>query len=111
MSRIDTKTQTRDGSRGLTQRAALLMAANVCATVISFALPLVLVRTMSQSEYGLYKQAFQIMLSALGLLNLQVAVSVFYFSERAPNKRLQVSLNVMLFYSALGLLVFLVFLL
>lgn len=87
------------------------MAANVCATIISFALPLVLVRTMSQAEYGLYKQAFQIMLSALGLLNLQVAVSVFYFSERAPEKRLQVSLNVMLFYSAVGLLVFLVFLL
>ena len=111
VNRTETKAEVNNGRRGLTQRAALLMAANVCATIISFALPLVLVRTMSQSEYGLYKQAFQIMLSALGLLNLQVAVSVFYFSERAPAKRLQVSLNVMLFYSALGLLVFLVFLL
>src|SRR5215510_6220932 len=111
VNNTDTKAEVNDGRKGLTQRAALLMAANICATIISFALPLVLVRTMSQSEYGLYKQAFQIMLSALGLLNLQVAVSVFYFSERAPGKRLQVSLNVMLFYSALGLLVFLVFLL
>jgi O-antigen/teichoic acid export membrane protein len=110
-NRTDTKAEIKkDGGRGLTQRAALLMAANVVATMISFALPPVLSRTMSQSEYGLYKQAFQIMASALALLNLQVAVSVFYFSERAPGKRLQVSLNVILFYSALGLLVFLVFL-
>ncbi len=110
MKTIKTTAEEPQGPRGLTQRAALLMAANVIATVISFALPLVLVRTMNQSEYGLYKQAFQIMLSALGLLNLQVAVSVFYFTAREPAKRLQVSLNVMLFYSMVGALVFLVFL-
>lgn len=103
-------TENQGGHSGLTQRAALLMAANVIATVMSFALPLLLVRTMSQAEYGLYKQAFQIMASALCLLNLQVAVSVFYFYERAPGKRLQVSLNVMLFYGLIGALVFLIFL-
>src|SRR5262245_53562675 len=103
-------TENSGGRGGLTQRAALLMAANVVATMMSFALPLALVRTMSQSEYGLYKQTFQIMASALCLLNLQVAVSVFYFYERAPGKRLQVSLNVMLFYGMVGAAVFLVFL-
>src|SRR5262245_16948015 len=98
------------GGSGLTKRAALLMAANVIATAMSFALPLLLVRAMSQAEYGLYKQAFQIIQSALSLLNLQVAVSVFYFYERAPGKRLQVSLNVMLFYGVVGALLFLIFL-
>ncbi len=94
----------------MTQRAALLMSANVVATVMSFALPLILVRSMTQTEYGLYKQAFQIMTSAIILLNLQVAVSVFYYFERAPGKKLQVSLNVMLFYGLVGALVFLIFL-
>src|SRR5262245_49864809 len=103
-------TENKGVSNGLTRRAALLMAANVVATVMSFALPLVLVRTMNQTEYGLYKQAFQIITTALCLLNLQVAVSVFYFYERAPGKKLQVSLNVMLFYGMVGALVFLVFL-
>src|SRR5215510_1665786 len=103
-------TENKGVSNGLTRRAALLMAANVVATVMSFALPLVLVRTMSQTEYGLYKQAFQIITTALCLLNLQVAVSVFYFYERAPGKKLQVSLNVMLFYGMVGALVFLGFL-
>jgi O-antigen/teichoic acid export membrane protein len=110
MSARTTTTENYGGNSGLTQRAALLMAANVIATVMSFALPLLLVRTMSQAEYGLYKQAFQIMTSALCLLNLQVAVSVFYFYERAPGKRLQVSLNVMLFYGLVGALLFLIFL-
>jgi O-antigen/teichoic acid export membrane protein len=95
---------------GVTQRAALLMAANIVATAMSFALPMLLVRMMSQTDYGLYKQAFQIIQSALNLLNLQVAVSVFYFYERAPGKRLQVSLNVMLFYGLVGALVFMIFL-
>jgi O-antigen/teichoic acid export membrane protein len=95
---------------GLTRRAALLMAANLIATAVSFAAPLLLVRAMSQVDYGLYKQAFQIVQSALNLLNLQVAVSVFYFYERAPGKRLQVLLNVMLFYGLAGALVFLIFL-
>ena len=106
-----TTTENNDAQEGLTQRAALLMAANVVATVMSLALPLVLVRTLSQAEYGLYKQAFQIMASALSLLNLQVAVSVFYFSARVPGKKLQVAHNVLLFYSLVGALVFLVFLL
>ncbi|HKQ75640.1 MAG TPA: lipopolysaccharide biosynthesis protein [Blastocatellia bacterium] len=110
MNATTTTTGTDGGRKGLTQRAALLMAANVVATMMSFALPLALVRTMSQAEYGLYKQAFQIMASALCLLNLQVAVSVFYFFERAPGKRLQVALNVMLFYGLVGALVFLSFL-
>src|SRR5262249_34542461 len=79
MNVTTTTTENYGGHSGLTRRAALLMAANVIATVMSFALPLVLVRTMSQAEYGLYKQAFQITFSALCLLNLQVAVSVFYF--------------------------------
>jgi O-antigen/teichoic acid export membrane protein len=110
MDTTNTTTENRVGQLELTKRAALLMTANVIATMMSFALPLLLVRTMNQLEYGVYKQAFQIMQSALNLLNVQVAVSVFYFVAREPGKRLQVALNVALFYSLVGALVFLIFL-
>jgi O-antigen/teichoic acid export membrane protein len=93
----------------LTRRAALIMAANVIATAMTFMLPLVLVRSLSQAEFGIYKQAFQIVLSALAILNLQVAVSVFYFTARAPGKKLQVAHNVMIFYGTLGVAVSLLF--
>jgi len=81
------------------------MTANSMAMVISFVLPLALVRIMSVPEFGLYKQAFQVLLTVLGLLNLQVAVSVFYFMAREPEKKLQVALNVVIFYGLLGALV------
>ena len=110
MDTTTTTTENDAGSQGLTQRAALLMVANVIAAAISFALPPVLTRVMSVPDYGLYKQAFQIMASALALLNLQVAVSVFYFSAREPAKKLQVALNVILFYGLVGVFIFLVFL-
>ncbi|MBO0720131.1 MAG: lipopolysaccharide biosynthesis protein [Blastocatellia bacterium] len=110
MKTAQTEEMEQSGGR-LTQRAALIMAANVIATALTFAVPLVLVRSLSQSEFGIYKQAFQIVLSALALLNLQVAVSVFYFTARAPGKKLQVAHNVMLFYTLLGAVVFLTFLL
>lgn len=85
------------------------MTANSIAMVISFVLPLALVRIMSVPEFGLYKQAFQVLLTALGLLNLQVAVSVFYFMAREPEKKLQVALNVVIFYGLLGALVAVLF--
>jgi O-antigen/teichoic acid export membrane protein len=109
MAETNVTQQGQQSQQSLTQRAFQLMAANIIATALSFAFPLVLVRAMSQSEYGLYKQVFQILLSALGLLNLQVAVSVFYFMPREPGKKLQVALNVMLFYGMVGTLVCLVF--
>jgi O-antigen/teichoic acid export membrane protein len=110
MTTTTTTGERRQDNSGLTKRAALIMAANVIAMSMTFMLPLVLVRTLDQSEFGLYKQAFQILLTALGLLNLQVAVSVFYFMEREPTKKPQVVINVALFYGFVGGLVFLVFL-
>ncbi len=110
MSESKQKVEESQQGSGLTQRAALIMAANVISMGLTFILPLVLVRTLRQSDYGLYKQAFQILMSALGLLNLQVAVSTFYFTAREPDKKLQVMLNVMVFYGLVGALVFLFFL-
>ncbi|QQS47196.1 MAG: lipopolysaccharide biosynthesis protein [Acidobacteriota bacterium] len=104
-----TKTENQNPGSGLTQRAVLLMAANFTAMAISFVLPLILTRIMSQSEFGLYKLSFQILATVLGLLNLQVAVSVFYFMVREPEKKLQVILNLVIFYGLAGSCVVLLF--
>jgi O-antigen/teichoic acid export membrane protein len=64
-----------------------------------------LVRMLSQTEFGVYKQVFQILMSAISALNLQVASTAYYFMPRAPEKRLQVLINVLAFYSAAGALV------
>ncbi|MGH9752302.1 MAG: lipopolysaccharide biosynthesis protein [Blastocatellia bacterium] len=94
-----------DEQGGFTRRAAWLTAANIIAFGLSFIAPLLLVRTLSQTEFGVYKQVFQILMSAISALNLQVASTAYYFMPRAPEKKLQVTINVLAFYGALGALV------
>ena len=91
-----------NGKNRLAKRAALLAAAKFIAFGISVLLPLVLVRALSRSEFGLYKQAFLILSSALMLFGLQVAASAYYFMPRLPEKKAQVAMNVLIFYLAVG---------
>jgi O-antigen/teichoic acid export membrane protein len=94
-----------DGESGFARRAAWLTMANSIAFGLSFIAPLVLVRLLSQTEFGLYKQVFQILMSTISALNLQVASTAYYFMPRAPEKKLQVMINVLAFYAAIGALV------
>jgi O-antigen/teichoic acid export membrane protein len=97
------------GKNTLTFRAALLAAAKIVGFAITIPLPLVLVRTPTQHDFGLYKQVFQILGDALTLLGLHVSVSAYYFMPRHPEKKAQVALNVLVFYGAVGSVVALLF--
>jgi O-antigen/teichoic acid export membrane protein len=90
---------------GFVRRAAWLTAANIIAFGLSFLAPLLLVRMLNQTEFGVYKQVFQILMSTISALNLQVASTAYYFMPRAPEKKLQVTFNVLAFYGAVGALV------
>jgi O-antigen/teichoic acid export membrane protein len=94
-----------DGQGDFARRAAWLTAANSIAFGLSFIAPLLLVRMLSQTEFGVYKQVFQILMSTIAALNLQVASTAYYFMHRAPEKKLQVVINVLAFYGAVGALV------
>ncbi len=97
------------GRNVLTKRAAMLAAARILAFALTIPLPLVLVRTLSQSEFGLYKQVFQILMTVLALAGLQVNMSVLYFLPRNPDKKPQIALNALAFYVVVGSLIALVF--
>jgi O-antigen/teichoic acid export membrane protein len=84
------------------ERAALLTGANFLAFALSFFTPLVVVRVFSQSEFGTYKQLFQILVTAMTLLYMQVPSSAYYFMPREPARRLQVAMNIILFYLVVG---------
>jgi O-antigen/teichoic acid export membrane protein len=91
-----------DGQDGFARRAAWLTTANSIAFGLSFIAPLLLARLLSQTEFGVYKQVFQILTSTIAALNLQMAATAYYFMPRAPEKKLQVTVNVLAFYGALG---------
>lgn len=95
---------------GMLRQTALLTCASAASFGLSFLLPLVLARTLSQTEFGLYKQAFQIVATLVTLLNLQMAASGTYFIAREPERRAQIALNVMLWYLLAGAVTALVFL-
>jgi O-antigen/teichoic acid export membrane protein len=72
--------------------------------VFSIALPLLLVRRMDREQYGIYKQAFLIVTTAMTVLPLGVPMSAFYFLARESTRRRETVLNIVLFHVAVGAL-------
>ena len=66
----------------LARRVIWLASAKAMAFVLGFALPLILVRELSQTEFGLYKQVFLLINTAITILPLGFAMSAFYFLPR-----------------------------
>lgn len=93
----------------LTKRAAVLTVARTIAFIMSFALPLVLIRSLSQMNFGLYKQAFQVLTSAVALPGLGLSTSAYYFMPRQPDKKGQIAMNVLIFYFVVGAIIAIVF--
>jgi O-antigen/teichoic acid export membrane protein len=84
----------------LTGRAAWILFAKTAAFALSFALPLLLVRRLSQHEFGLYKQVSLVIGTAVAMLPLGFGMSAFYFFPRERERRGQIAFNILLFYSA-----------
>ena len=96
----------------LTVRALWLLVAKILAFALSIALPLLLVRRLSQQEFGLYKQAFLVVGTALALLPLGFQMSAFYFLPRDKDRQGPIILNILLFHvlmGGLGALILIVF--
>ncbi len=88
----------------LTVQALWLLIAKTLAFVFAFALPVLLTRTLSQNEYGLFKQVFLVITTATALLPLGFGLSAYYYlpRERDAKRRGQVVLNILLFNAMMG---------
>jgi O-antigen/teichoic acid export membrane protein len=91
-----------ESTESFAARTLWLSAARLIALVLSFVLPFLLARRLSATEFGLYKQAFQILLTGLSLLGLQVSGGLYSFIPRFPEKKAQVAMNAVLFYALVG---------
>jgi O-antigen/teichoic acid export membrane protein len=90
--------------RSLTVQAFWLLLARTLAFILAFALPILLTRTLSQNEYGLFKQVFLIVTTATALLPLGFGLSAYYYLPRESDARHrgQVILNILLFNLIVG---------
>ena len=68
----------------LAVQSIILTAARAAGFLITFGIPLVLVRVFDQDGFGLYKQLFLIVGTAVPILNIGLYASIFYFVPRDP---------------------------
>lgn len=72
--------------RSLTFQMMALFIGRALAFVLTFAVPLVLVRIFSPEEFGLYKQLFLIHSTLISILALGFSASLFYFLPCHPDQ-------------------------
>ncbi len=88
----------------LTQSTFWFAAAKTVGFGLSIFLPLLLVRLLTQTEFGLYKQAFLITTTAARMLPFGFGLSAFYFFPRYKDRQSQTAMNILTFNFAVGLL-------
>lgn len=75
-------------THSLSDRAGLLIVANLIKYAIGFIMPMVLVRLLTQSDYGTYQQMILVGNVAVGILTLSLPTSVYYFYHHVDKARL-----------------------
>src|SRR5206468_8896526 len=84
--------------------ALVLMAGRGLGLVVSFCVPLVLVRIFDQAEFGTYKQLFLIYGTLFGIAQLGMAESLYYFLPNASREGSRYVMNAWLALAIGGLL-------
>jgi O-antigen/teichoic acid export membrane protein len=90
-------------SPSLTTQAVWLMVAKTMSFGLAIALPLLLVRRLTQEDLGLYKQAFFVVTTAMNVLPLGFGMSAFYFLPRERARQGAVIANILAFILTTGL--------
>lgn len=93
-------------SPSLKAQSAWLLFAKVVGFVFSFLLPFLVVRFLAQESVGVYRQIFQVVINAAGILPLGVGMSAYYYLSREPEKRPAAIFNILIFNFAVGALAF-----
>jgi O-antigen/teichoic acid export membrane protein len=87
--------------------AVWLLFAKTVGFVLSFLLPIMVFRTLSKTEIGIYQQVFLVIVTVSGVLPFGVSMSAFYFLSREKERRPFYIFNILLFNFIVGGLAFL----
>ncbi|HVI24543.1 MAG TPA: oligosaccharide flippase family protein [Myxococcales bacterium] len=72
--------------KGIMRQAGPLLVARGASTVLGFGLPLLLVRLLDQSSFGLYKQFWLVASNGYLMLQMGLTASLYYFLPRRDGK-------------------------
>lgn len=93
---------TTTASPSLTTNALWLLSAKSLGFAFMFVLPILLVRQLNQHEFGVYKQVFLVVGTAVSLLPLGFGMGAYYFLPRLIGQRRHVVLNILLVHVAIA---------
>ena len=94
----------RIGPPSLSVQAFWLLFAKTLGFALTMSLPLVLVRSLSQAEFGIYKQVFLVVGTAITVLPLGFGMSAFYFLARQREAHGAIVLHILLVLASVGTL-------
>jgi O-antigen/teichoic acid export membrane protein len=87
----------------LTKQASWLLAAKLIGFALSLVAPLIVVRILAQTDFGLYKQVFLVLTTGLQLLTFGFYMNLFYFLPRRPQDGPKIVLNVLIAHAFAGM--------
>jgi O-antigen/teichoic acid export membrane protein len=97
--------ETQPEQQSLKSQGVWILFAKITGFAISFLLPFLIVRLLTQEKVGVYRQAFQVIINAVAILPLGISMSAYYFLNRAEERRKSTILNILLFNFVVGGLV------
>ena len=77
-------------TESLSGQALILIAGRFLVLPVSFLVPIVLVRSLSISEFGHYKQLFMVFQLCLPLMDFGITQGLIYFVPKYPKKKLEI---------------------
>lgn len=83
----------------LRKHASTLFAGKVVATALMFAVPLVLVRILSKTDFGIYKQSMLLVAFFTAMLQMGITQSLYYFYSYGKSNRKLISQTFYIFVS------------
>ncbi len=86
----------------LSVQAFWLTFSKLIAALLTIGLPILLVRMISQVEYGVFKQAFLFTGTVTNIAAMGLGMSAFYFMPRHPERGGQIALNILLYNVVAG---------
>src|SRR5664279_4524667 len=86
----------------LSVQAFWLTFSKLVAALLNIGLPILLVRLMSQVEYGVFKQAFLFTGTATNIAAMGLGMSAFYFMPRHPDRGGQIAFNILIYNLVAG---------
>ena len=87
----------------LAVQAFWLTFAKFVAAVFGILMPVLLVRILSQHDFGVYKQVFLFIGTTTSFAAFSVGVSAFYYMPRQPQRGGQIALNILVYNVIAGL--------